>query len=260
MKIGPKRLIMMRHAISESNKLCLDLKVDPLYLQFKAEFERDISSHVTRKLAEELYKRYRNVLPDKEAPLAPGQEETLFGLGAKLYHFFMQDGCPDVVIISPYLRARQTFQLLLKGCPVFNSLPLIEDDEVREQDHGDVNRFLSWKIFGALYPELYRSFLENGHYNFSCPGGESTEHMRHKRVRPFLSQVREKYSGKRIFCISHALFITMTKNDVAGTGGEGFNLDFKAKKPSNCSLTCFKSSASSVHQSGLVVTDFDLIL
>lgn len=257
---GPTRLILMRHALSETNHRCMVLKTDPLYLEFKMLFEKEPFSERTKKFALTLHSKYQVHKSDADTPLADGQEIVLRGIGEKLHNFFMGDDFPDVVILSPYLRARQTFNLIKEGCSHLESVPIVIDEQVVEQNHGDVHHFLSWKIFGALHPEKHRLFLENGHYDFPCPQGESTREMQHRRIKPFLSYLSQRFVGRRVFILSHALFILATKCEVEGSDKEGFEVGFKAKKPNNCSLTCFKSGDVSTHPSGLILTEFDLVL
>lgn len=261
MKDGVISLAMMRHGVSEANRLCQLLAEEELHTELKELIKTTPFSPRAREIALKLRERYRWDKHDSETPLSYGQEREIKLIGNRLQDFFLYHfGRPNVVVVSPYLRARQTYNFLLRGCPLLGDCDVCVDEQTREQDHGSINRFLSWKIFAGLDPVSYKRFLELGHYDFVCPDGESTRIMQQTRTVPFISKLGQKFAGKKVFVISHGLFILTAKCEIVGNHKQGFEADFKAKKPRNCSLTTFRTDSSSSHSSGLVLDEFDLVL
>ncbi|MFH1523025.1 MAG: class I tRNA ligase family protein [Patescibacteria group bacterium] len=93
----------------------------------------------------------------------------------------------DVVICSDLKRAVDSAELIFK-----NRVPIIKDRRLRECNYGDLNGEDSKKV----------EPLKPNHIETSFPNGESYKNVE-ERMRDFLNDISEKYSGKKVVIISH---------------------------------------------------------
>lgn len=95
----------------------------------------------------------------------------------------------DLVLSSPLLRAKQTAKAIVGT----RSIPIIYENILIERDFGD----LEGKSVDVADGKVCR-------YSFATkyPNGESNLQVA-SRIYRFLDEVKEKYSGKNIFIVSH---------------------------------------------------------
>ena len=99
---------------------------------------------------------------------------------------------PDAIISSPIRRTRETAEIIAQE----KSLAVEFDERLRETDFGVFNNGPMEGLF-AKYPSPGRRVKTDGH-----DGVEDFESMR-IRLRSFLHDIKEKYSGKTVIIVSH---------------------------------------------------------
>lgn len=129
--------------------------------------------------------------PDADVPLVEEGWRQAGAAGERLRATGLR---PDVVFVSPALRARQTWEAYgIAGIPV------IFEDRLREQDGGEFDR-LPW----AETEAARRHYSEEAACGFDArpPGGESIrEH--HRRALAWLNEAQEWYPGATVLAVTH---------------------------------------------------------
>jgi len=108
----PKRVVLIRHDTSAYNVLRAKKEADPLYQKFMAAFEKRSKSEETKKLAIRLWKKYQLDCSDANTPLVDAEATQAFLTGQQIKKFLP---LPDVILYSPYIRAKHTLDGLIRG-------------------------------------------------------------------------------------------------------------------------------------------------
>lgn len=107
----------------------------------------------------------------------------------------LEDKAPDLIVVSPLLRTRQTAEIV-RGHLGLSEDQVIVDDRLREQDPG---------IFEGKQWRDYHDFLaghERNWFTTPVPEGESYAEIR-TRVGDLLYELDAKHAGKRILFVAH---------------------------------------------------------
>lgn len=142
---------------------------------------------------------------DVEVPLsARGREQ-----GRALSHWFAdlpEQMRPDVLLVSPYVRARATAELISEGggvAPKFIG-PCV-DERLREREFGILDRLTSRGI-ADLYPEQVALRQSVGKFYHRPPGGESWCDVI-LRLRSALDTISLHYAGRRVLIVAHQVVV-----------------------------------------------------
>ena len=92
----------------------------------------------------------------------------------------------DLIISSPYKRAYETASIINQ----YLNIKLITDDRIKERDYGD----LETKVFQMEYCSF--------DFNYDGLHAEDFNHYKN-RLFDFLSDLKTKYSDKKILVVSH---------------------------------------------------------
>lgn len=98
----------------------------------------------------------------------------------------LADGEFDLIITSPLKRAKHTAEIINEK----KNIPLICDDRIIERNYGNLE--------GELFKEEYC----NLNYDFESINGEPIEAY-FARLKDFLSDIKQKYSNKKILVVAH---------------------------------------------------------
>jgi broad specificity phosphatase PhoE len=110
---------------------------------------------------------------------------------------------PEVLLCSPYVRARQTAQLMLEASRL--DLRLRIDERLREKEFGIIDRLTGHGI-RAKYPELSAQRSHVGKFYFRPPGGESWCDVI-LRLRSLLEMVTREHGGQRVLVVGHQVIV-----------------------------------------------------
>ena len=115
---------------------------------------------------------------------------------------------PDVVLVSPYLRAAQTADIVLETAGL-QGLPRGVDERLRDREMG-VWDGLTWRGIVAHDPaEAERAKLV-GRFFHRPAGGESWADIC-LRLRSLLADVAHELSGRRVLVVAHDVVIQLTR-------------------------------------------------
>lgn len=171
---------------------------------------------------------------DADTPLSDLGEEQAAALGRHLRGLDDSE-LPDVVLSSPYQRARSTAEIALATAAL--QYRLVIDERLRERDLG-VWDGLTHKGIQAQFPEEAARRARVGKFYYRPAGGESWCDVA-LRVRSVLSDIRSEYDSARVWVFSHQAVI-MSFRLVLESLDEATLLGIDARTPlPNVSLTSY---------------------
>jgi 2,3-bisphosphoglycerate-dependent phosphoglycerate mutase len=145
---------------------------------------------------------------------------------------------PNIVLTSPYLRARHSAGLIVKtaGMPA-DSYSLIVDERFREKEFGILDRLTAVGVKNQ-YPEQseFRRLL--GKFYHRPPGGESWCDVI-LRLRSATEMISREYCGQRVLIVCHAVVVLCMRYILEHmTEAELLAVDKKAEI-ANCAVTLY---------------------
>lgn len=230
----PTSLTLIRHGQSAYNVLRTQKQQDPEYQQLQKLYANGDDGIEARVIAAKIKRKYSLGVGDYETPLTPEGEMQAAITGAKLLE--AGTSLPDVIIYSPYLRTRETMDFLTQGWGQLEMVPKVEDDRIREQEHGLAVVYNDWRVFHTFHPEQRELKKLQGDYWYQYPQGESVAGVR-DRVRSMLTTLVREYSGQRVLMVTHHLTILSIRATLERLTPEEFIKLDKTDKPVNCGVT-----------------------
>ncbi len=235
----PESVTIIRHGESAYNALKALKNADPLYAEFKrAHSRRAKDPELARALVDKLLEVGTFILgvSDRDTPLTERGQQQAEVTGAKLKDRIR---LPDVILVSPYKRTHQTLGHMAVGWPELGDVKQIEDERLREQEHGIATIYSDWRIFEILHPEQEKLRRQNGAYWYRYPQGESVPDVR-ERLRSLNNKITRDYAGLDVMMISHHLTKLGYRANMEELDEHGFIDLNKNNKPINCGVTIYK--------------------
>jgi broad specificity phosphatase PhoE len=181
---GPRALWFLRHGESEGNVV------------------RDAA--VARGLD-----RYELATRDADVPLSPLGRRQAETVGRWLGNRPDAER-PTAVLASPYVRSRQTAELVVAAAgPPLAGAPIHVDERLRDREAG-LWEGLTWRGIVATYPEEAGRARLVGRYYHRPPGGESWADIV-LRLRAVLAELRHDWADERVLLVSHDLPIQLSR-------------------------------------------------
>lgn len=140
-------------------------------------------------------------------------DTPLSGLGqvqaAALGHWFgalPAERRPEVILCSPYVRARETTRLLLDAAGIDSkSVRVRMDERLREKEFGILDRLTVHGI-KQKFPELSDQRSHVGKFYFRPPGGESWCDVI-LRLRSLVEMATREHGGQRVLVVAHQVTV-----------------------------------------------------
>jgi probable phosphoglycerate mutase len=175
---------------------------------------------------------------DVDVPLSELGERQAIALGRWL-GALPHDERPNIVLTSPYLRARHTAGLLVKTAGMHeDSYSLLVDERLREKEFGVLDRLTAAGI-RQQFPDQaeFRRLL--GKFYHRPPGGESWCDVI-LRLRSVAEMISREYCGDRVLIVCHAVVVLCMRYILEHlTETELLAIDKKAEI-ANCSVTLYQ--------------------
>ena len=121
------------------------------------------------------------------------------------------DQRPEVLLSSPYLRARQTAEAICAagglsgGGPKAEYRPTVLDERLREREFGVFDGLTPLGI-AEKFPEEAAHRAKLGKFYHRAPGGESWADVI-LRLRSALNTINLQYAGKRVLVVGHQVVV-----------------------------------------------------
>ena len=180
----PESLTLIRHDTSAYNHAKKVKEADPVYQEFKAAYEADWRSSDTERLAHEVWEHFSLGIGDHDTPLSPVAEGEKSQAEVMAAHLRDRVQIPDIIFVSPYLRTHQTLERMIEGWPELQDARTVEDDRLREQEHGIALIYNDYRVFHVLNPNQKRLRDIEGPYWYRFPPVSYTHLDVYKRQAP----------------------------------------------------------------------------
>jgi broad specificity phosphatase PhoE len=175
---------------------------------------------------------------DIDTPLSELGKTQALALG----HWFgglPSDRRPEVILCSPYVRARETTRLLLDAAGIDSkSVRVRHDERLREKEFGILDRLTVHGI-RAKFPELSDQRSHVGKFYFRPPGGESWCDVI-LRLRSAMEMTTREHGGQRVLVVAHQVIVNCMRYLVECMDeAEILAIDKLADVP-NCGVTSYE--------------------
>src|SRR3954471_2141077 len=142
---------------------------------------------------------------DVDVPLSPLGERQADALG-RWFAAMDESERPEVILSSPYVRARQTGEAVCRaGGVAAGAKPLVVDERLREREFGVFDRLTAVGI-REKYPELAEHRALLGKFYHRPPGGESWADVI-LRLRSALDTVSLHHADRRVLIVCHQVVV-----------------------------------------------------
>ena len=227
-------MMLIRHDTSAYNMLKEQKVDDPLYKEFLVAWDRDKGALMTKWLAEQVVEKFSLVVGDADTPLADAEGKQARATGGALSWLSMET--PDVIFVSPYKRAWLTLKHLKRGWPALRKIKIVEDDRLREQEHGLALLYNDWRVFHALHPKQRLLYELEGPYDYCYPQGENIPRVR-DRQRSIMSTIIRDYAEQDVLVVTHHKSILSIRANLERLNKRQFIRLDERDKPINCGVT-----------------------
>ncbi|PZN96482.1 MAG: histidine phosphatase family protein [Alphaproteobacteria bacterium] len=139
---------------------------------------------------------------------------------------------PEVVLVSPFLRARQTAEAIAGS---IDACHLASDERLREREFGILDR-LTRSGVAALHPDQAAALTMLGKFYHRPPGGESWTDVI-LRLRALLDTVGLHHSGQRIVIVAHQVVVLCLRYILESLDEAAILAIDRAGDVANCSVT-----------------------
>ena len=181
---------------------------------------------------------------DVDVPLSALGEQQADAVG-RWFNTLPEAERPEVVLTSPYARARRTAALIQHAASLAGDVVI--DERLREKEFGVLDRLTSAGI-KDLYPDEAERRKDLGKFYYRPPAGESWCDVV-LRLRSALHTVSLHHGGKRVLIVGHQVVVlclrylieNMTEQEILAIDAEG--------DVANCSVTEY-AFRSTQHASG----------
>ncbi|MGR4932732.1 histidine phosphatase family protein [Bradyrhizobium sp. CAR08] len=142
---------------------------------------------------------------DVDVPLSELGERQADALG-RWFASLPSEGRPNVILSSPYLRAKNTADVIQgRGGIAPDFVHLVIDERLREKEFGILDRLTRLGI-EQRHPDLAEARGRVGKFYFRPPAGESWCDVI-LRLRSVLDSISLHYSGKRVLIVAHQVVV-----------------------------------------------------
>jgi probable phosphoglycerate mutase len=177
---------------------------------------------------------------DAEVPLTETGEEQAAALGRWLAAL-PAERRPQVVITSPYLRARETWRIAAEASGLDLPAPTT-DDRLVDRLMGDLE-LLTRAAIAARFPDEAGRRAAAGEFEYTPPGGESFADIA-VRLRSFLDDLNERHPGERVIVIAHDAVVLMMRAVIEELGwDEVLTVEKESGNVRNASITRFDAAS-----------------
>ncbi|KAB8170827.1 histidine phosphatase family protein [Streptomyces sp. 3MP-14] len=150
---------------------------------------------------------------DARVPLTAGGREQAAALGRRLAAL-PEEERPDLVVCSPYARARETWEVAAEAWP--GAPGALVDERLRDREMGAFELMTPLAI-EARAPEEARRRATVGEWWYRPPGGESFPDVT-LRVRDFLTELAAAAPGRRALLVAHDAVVVALGLVISGLG------------------------------------------
>jgi 2,3-bisphosphoglycerate-dependent phosphoglycerate mutase len=146
------------------------------------------------------------------------------------------DRRPEVVITSPYRRARETWRLAAEASGLDLPAP-VTDDRLVDRLLGDLE-MMTRAAIAQRFPDEEARRAEAGDHHYRPPGGESFADIE-VRLAAFLADLNSVYAGRRVIVVAHDAVVLMMRAVIEELDWDGVVRVSTGESVRNGSITRF---------------------
>ena len=194
---------------------------------------------------------------DADVPLSELGKEQSLALG-RWFAALPDAERPNVVLVSPYLRAKQTAELIAKAAGLSQGSPeFVIDERLREKEFGILDR-LTRSGIERQHPQQaeFRRLL--GKFYHRPPGGESWCDVI-LRLRSALDTMSLHYDGCRVLVVSHQVVVLCLRYLVEHLTEEQILAIDAERDVANCGLTEYRFDPERGNHGALVLARYNFV-
>jgi probable phosphoglycerate mutase len=147
---------------------------------------------------------------------------------------------PEVVVCSPYLRARRTWQCAAQASGLPWPAPLI-DDRLVDRLSGELE-LLTEAAIAARFPDEVERRTTQGEYLYRPPGGETFGDIA-VRLSSFLDDLHRDHAGRRVIVVAHDAVVLMMRAVIEGLDWDEVAAIAAGGQVRNASVTRFDGTS-----------------
>jgi broad specificity phosphatase PhoE len=168
------------------------------------------------------------------------------------------DQRPTVVLTSPYIRARQTADVVCDvGRLHCDDLQVVVDERLREKEFGVLDRLTRYGI-QERYPEQAEFRQHLGKFYHRPPGGESWCDVI-LRLRSIVGTISRDYPKERVLVVCHQVIVSCFRYLLERMTEEQILAIDRKHEIANCSVTAYEFDPAAGKQGKLVLRLFNFV-
>jgi broad specificity phosphatase PhoE len=192
---------------------------------------------------------------DVDVPLSTLGESQARALG----HWFAdghEDGRPEIILISPYVRAMTTARIFRDAGGAPADTVLCCDERLREKEFGILDGLTTPGI-ASIYPDQaeFRRLL--GKFYHRPPGGESWCDVIF-RLRSLMDTVSLHYAGRRVMIVAHQVVVLCMRYVLENLSEDQILAIDRAGDVANCSITEYRFDPDAGRDGNLVLARYNV--
>lgn len=192
---------------------------------------------------------------DVDVPLSALGEEQAHALG-RWFATAHEDGRPEVMLSSPYVRAVQTAEIFRAAGGCAPDEPVCLDERLREKEFGIIDG-LTGDGIRALLPEQAEFRRVLGKFYHRPPGGESWVDVIF-RLRALMDTVSLHHGGRRVMIVAHQVVVLCLRYILENLGeAEVLAIDAKGEV-ANCAITEYRFDPAQGKDGRLVLARYNV--
>jgi len=147
---------------------------------------------------------------------------------------------PQVVITSPYLRARETWRIAAEASGLGLPVPST-DDRLVDRLLGDLE-MLTRAAIAERFPDEPERWKQAGEYQYRPPGGETFGDVA-ARLTSFLADLNRDHAGERVVVVAHDAVVLMMRYVIEGLDWDAIAAVARTGHVRNASITRFDGTS-----------------
>jgi len=167
------------------------------------------------------------------------------------------DERPNVVLYSPYIRARATANFVIDRLSKYDVLAMQADERLREKEFGILDRLTPLGI-RQQYPELAEQRAHVGKFYFRPPGGESWCDVI-LRLRSVLDTISREYRKERVLIVAHQVIVNCIRYLMERMDEEAILAIDRAGDVPNCGITEYRFDTAAGKNGKLVLVQANFV-
>ncbi|MEG3088320.1 histidine phosphatase family protein [Sphingomonas sp. PB4P5] len=195
---------------------------------------------------------------DVDVPLSPLGEDQSRALG-RWFAALPANERPDVVLVSPYLRAQDTARLIREQRGLADEdVPLCGDERLREKEFGVLDGLTTSGVSNVLPEQAeFRRIL--GKFYHRPPGGESWCDVI-LRLRSLLDTVSLHHADQRVLIVAHQVVVLCLRYIIETLDEEEILAIDREGDVANCSLTEYHCDQGSGRSGRLALERYNYVV